>query len=443
MNILKKARFSVLFVVIFSIFSFSYTVQAASKTIVTGQDLGVESAGLLPSNPFYFIKDWSRGFKRGFVFDGLKKAQSEQDTLNEIGAEFSKLSFVIKDNNLVFGGALKSYSDGLNRLTDLLPTLDKKNPLGDKFLGKLVFDLVNQIQLFDELSSRVSEPEKVVFNEAIAAQMKLLGVAIGNLSQIDDVRLRFGVTLDKMQVLKLLRQAEIIEKVQDVLGAPAYKLNRIKQDLLVEVAARLSASNILPEDIIGLNGDVLVRLRVIENIRLKVMDPKASEYLDGLRESLIKSLNLDKDGSVGFLELANKKIQTLKVDVLLQDKNASVMNLIGRADASLSEAAKMYNNKQYNEAAVQILGGLNAIDLANYYLFSQYDYKNELVWLDQNLTELRKNKEKSFLLPVLDKRLDLMKKIIASGATFPDGDMENLILELKFLLVNLKLEVSK
>ena len=51
--------------------------------------------------------------------------------------------------------------------------------------------------------------------------MKLLGVAIGNLSQIDDVRLRFGVALDKMQVLKLLRQAEIIEKIQDILGAPA------------------------------------------------------------------------------------------------------------------------------------------------------------------------------------------------------------------------------
>jgi len=59
----------------------------ASVEEVTTEDLGISDPGLLPTNPFYFLKEWGRGVRQLFAFNPIKKAELELRFTNEKAAE--------------------------------------------------------------------------------------------------------------------------------------------------------------------------------------------------------------------------------------------------------------------------------------------------------------------------------------------------------------------
>jgi hypothetical protein len=87
--------------------------------------LGTKSPGMLPTSPFYFLKEWRRGIIRSFVSrDPLSEVVYELDVLDEKAAELRKVSELSPENNKAILEALESYKNSQAKLKGTLKSID-------------------------------------------------------------------------------------------------------------------------------------------------------------------------------------------------------------------------------------------------------------------------------------------------------------------------------
>jgi len=122
-------------------------------------DLGVDRPGILPTNPFYFFKEFSRGVRRFFAFDPEKRAELELKILNVKAAEIQVIEELNPDNTEALVRAIDNYNEGVDRLRVRLDILrdTSENPNIDRLLDKLMDRSLRHQQLFDEISGRHEE----------------------------------------------------------------------------------------------------------------------------------------------------------------------------------------------------------------------------------------------------------------------------------------------
>lgn len=123
---------------------------------VTISDLGVEKAGLLPTNPFYFIKEWGRGARLFFASDPVKKAELELRVVNEKAAELKQVDKNDPQDEEALQRAIDNYSKNVLRLRIRLEALKEtsENPKIDELLNRLTERAVKHEELFENLKER-------------------------------------------------------------------------------------------------------------------------------------------------------------------------------------------------------------------------------------------------------------------------------------------------
>lgn len=131
---------------------------------LTAEDLGVENPGLLPTNPFYFFKEWRRALIRTVTFDPVAKADLELKIANEKAAEVKKVEESDGTNPLAIVKALRNYSEAQVRLKDRLSALkeNSENPNIDRLLQNLTDRAIKHERLFDSLAQKFSENKEIV-----------------------------------------------------------------------------------------------------------------------------------------------------------------------------------------------------------------------------------------------------------------------------------------
>jgi uncharacterized protein DUF5667 len=136
---------------------------------VTLEDLGVSSAGILPSNPFYFLKEWTRGIKKTFAFSAIKKAELQLEIVNERAAEIKKLKELPLLDSKILTNALGTYKDGLDFLNKKIKDLNIEdgviNSRNDDFLNRLAGNTIKYIKLFSELKEEGSDENNKLLSE--------------------------------------------------------------------------------------------------------------------------------------------------------------------------------------------------------------------------------------------------------------------------------------
>ena len=118
---MKKIPFLFLISVISVFFAGAAFAQENAAQIVKNQevtlkDLGVSDPGILPGNPFYFLKEWTRGVKQTFTFDSIKKSEVQLQIVNEQAAEIKKLKDLLPSSAKTLTKALDSYEKSLDDL---------------------------------------------------------------------------------------------------------------------------------------------------------------------------------------------------------------------------------------------------------------------------------------------------------------------------------------
>ena len=184
---------------------------------ITTKDLGVENPGILPSSPFYFLKEWRRGIKKIFTFDPVKKAELELEETNERAAEIKKLEEIAPSNIEAITKAAANYQRNVERLKNRLEGLKEtsQNPNVDKLLDKLVERSLQHQQLFDNLKLKFEE--KAELKEQLKAGQEKIDEIVAKIPEkfenIEAFRQRLEKAIEN-QPEGVLKELRLKEKIQ-------------------------------------------------------------------------------------------------------------------------------------------------------------------------------------------------------------------------------------
>lgn len=118
-----------------------------------------DDVGLLPTSPFYFVKEWGRGIKKFFTFDPVKKAELELKYSDEKLVELEKVAQTTQRTEAL-QKALDNYLESQERLTKGLESLPQ-NKNTEELLNKLGERMILHQALFDEIVNEAPALEEV------------------------------------------------------------------------------------------------------------------------------------------------------------------------------------------------------------------------------------------------------------------------------------------
>lgn len=241
----KTVVFLSLIVISFGVIAVPVSAQEQNQTAnsqveITTKDLGVENPGVLPTSPFYFLKEWARGIRKTFTFNPVKKAELELQYTNERAAEIKKMEEVAPSKINAITRAAENYQKNVEQLKNRLDQLKEttQNPDVDKLLDKIVGNSLQHQQLFDELKSKFeNQPE---LKEKLEASQEKIGEIITNLSEKFDNIEAFKERLERAientestSTFNGLRVVQIIDKIKEKLPAEEQqKIEEVKKTIL-------------------------------------------------------------------------------------------------------------------------------------------------------------------------------------------------------------------
>lgn len=312
---LKKALFSLCstaFLLNLSIFS-GFPAVAAAQTapqdsetrIEQGRDgvirdLGVETTGILPSNPFYFFKEWGRGIRKALSFSPLKRAELQLDIANEQAAEIAKLLELGIESKDAYIRALQNYEASLALVRERLSAL-RGAAVPDRFSLILIDRVLKHGDILDTLyaaeegaeGGHVREGARAA-REAAAKTVASLAAITGNIERVAGyMRTVTGKQIGRWRELKAV---EFINRLETKLAPEdGEELMKLRAHLLLQLTGRLqgaslddfAASDDASRDVLeGLPGVPLERLRALDELREYAADSDVKNYLSLIRSKL-------------------------------------------------------------------------------------------------------------------------------------------------------------
>jgi len=186
---------------------------------VTTSDLGVSNPGLLPTNPFYFFKEFSRNVQRVFTFNSVAKAQLEVKIANEKVAEAKKIQEIApNDNNAIIKG-VKNYQAAQERVNislESLKTTASTTPGFEMLMNSVAADVVSHQKVLDEMGIKASDSVDVK-NAVDSAKVKIdesAATAIQDNPTDFANKLQNALVGSKGSDLKHFRSVEIITNIE-------------------------------------------------------------------------------------------------------------------------------------------------------------------------------------------------------------------------------------
>lgn len=227
----------------------------AQISLLTAEDLGIENSGLLPTNPFYFFKEWRRSFSRAVTFDRVAKADLEVRIVNEKAAEVRKVAELNGSNLGAVEKALRNYSDAQVRLREKLNSLEEtsQNPNLDRLLQDFTDKAVKHERLFDSLAQKFSDNAEITdLTESAKGTLEQSIAAAGQ----KDAPEKFAAKLEKSLLentageLKNSHAAVIIDRIME---KSSEELKKTLENIYVEfsVKAQDDVRSLLQEKEVG------------------------------------------------------------------------------------------------------------------------------------------------------------------------------------------------
>lgn len=246
-KIIKFTLTAVIICLGISIASFSFaqdntnanTTAATTDEQISAQDLGVSNPTLLPDNPLYFLKEWTRKIRVVFTFNEVKKAELESKFSNEKLLELRKMA----ENKVApekIKKATENYQNAIDKIkerADKIKDTAENNSEVNKFLEKFTNQQVLQEKILQKLQTQVPE---AVFEKIKEAREQ-------HLERFKDVMTKLEENKDK--IVEKLKNAlqngdesntEILEKIKEKMPEEIkQKLEGIKENVREKVNIKL------------------------------------------------------------------------------------------------------------------------------------------------------------------------------------------------------------
>lgn len=110
------------------------------------------NVGLLPTNPFYFLKNWKRSVLMFFTFNPIAKAELELEFFDQKAVELEKLQEIRPDDDRGISKALRNYQESHEYLKVRLETLGQ-----DSLLEKLADQVIEHEELIGDIAQKLED----------------------------------------------------------------------------------------------------------------------------------------------------------------------------------------------------------------------------------------------------------------------------------------------
>jgi uncharacterized protein YifE (UPF0438 family) len=225
---------------------------------------------LLPTSPFYSLKEWGRKIRILFTFDSIKKSELEIKISDEKMAELVAVAEKEPQNKKAIEKAFENYQKARERLMQRLASLKEtsQNPNVDRLLDKIVDQEIRHIEVFD----RINKMRRRGFVVDISTGPEL--VAKKDSPEKFAERVKSAIEQLPSAEPKSLRGIEIIDRLFEGLTPEvAGELIKIRQEYsekLVDEINKLTEKEGVKPEIVStikiLPGDPVKHLMILEEI---------------------------------------------------------------------------------------------------------------------------------------------------------------------------------
>lgn len=365
---------------------------------VSGQgspkDLGVPWIGLLPSNPFYFVKEWTRSVKRALTFDQLKKIEFELDIINEKAAEFNKLASLTPDKAGVIADAVANYELTLDVFLGHITQLKEIGAVTsiDKYLSRLLDLSLKHAELLSDLAANFPN-DAALAGQLKSADAKVISLVIyipKNLESMSDFKVRFQeVVASQSHQLKELKAAEVIDRMLTKISPTSAlygDLAALKRELLLRFTIQLKEGVASGSGVVNdLPVDPVARLKVLDTARKSVTDLELKNQLNALRQQTLEQLV--RDGRVTEAEVKATIEQAKQALTILQSRIKSGTSL-DQAKFYVDQAVSLYGQSNLAGAYSQAILAIGVTDESAAQQATVSSPKEESVYLRKELDRI-------------------------------------------------------
>ncbi|MBN2197968.1 hypothetical protein JW698_02150 [Candidatus Wolfebacteria bacterium] len=376
---------------------------------ITIEDLKVENTGILPSSPFYFLKDWGRAIKKTLTLDSVKKAELELQYINEKAAEIKKLEEIAPNNIKALNKAVINYQENAEKLKENLESLKETSQDSKvyKFLDDLVDRSLQHQQLFDELQLKFEENTefKNILRSGQEKMSEVMAKIPEKFEDIDVFTRRLENRIENVDdgVFKELRAVEIVEKIKEKIPKEEQEKIQELQDKLIEkfedkfeiLNEADKIKTFSRETLENLAGDQIQRVKILEQLKnnsILEIKEKIGEAQEFILENQSQKLEINRD-DVEKLILEAKNFISQAEDLL---KNAITTNTtsfteqsIEKAEFYLSETKKLLNENNIKEAfsraSLAVAVAKNALRQPQTRIQTEIREKNEIMEKEEKI----------------------------------------------------------
>lgn len=339
---------------------------AEQEETVTTEDLGIKNPGLLPSSPFYFMKEWARGVKMTFTFNSVSKANLELQIANEKAAEAKKIQEIKPADSKAITNALENYKKSQERLKTRIESLKEvlQNPNIDVLLEKVAENTVKHEKVFDEIANKFKDKSEV--QSLINTVKESVEESAGAAAQKDSPA-NFAAKLEKVLVeskgseLKHIRSVEIIDRLEKKAPeAVKQSLERLRENFSIKLKydiekfAENNTSTAVQKTLEQIPGDAAKRSVIINEIKEFSTAPVAATL-----EKVNIGLNKIYTEEQNFEEKAKEQIEDAleaaqKLEARIKESTGSIVDSVKarlvEIQAKIEKAKQAFEEKKFGEA---------------------------------------------------------------------------------------------
>lgn len=266
---------------------------------ITAQDLGIPDQNILPTSPFYFLKNWERNIRLALVLNPVKKAELRLKIADEKLIEAKKLA---ETNPQLAEKTLEKYQNEIEKIkenADKIKEKAKDNPDIDKFLDKFADRQLKHQKLLSRLEEKLPANvfEKVA--EIKERNLERFGEVMQKLEdRKEEITKRLDKAADNAEGSKYKQFKNLEVLIQLEKKVPAQAKDAIKQ---AEENALKRLHNDLeqmsPEDrekfkeyINKINGNESIHLKIIQKSETEELPEETRTAITEAKEKVFEKL---------------------------------------------------------------------------------------------------------------------------------------------------------
>ena len=388
-----KNPFILSFILVFSFSVVSSAMAQTADTIdatetaiqvveITAQDLEVENPGMLPTSPFYFLKNLGRTIKRTATFNPIKRANLELEIANQQAAEIAELKEIAPERADAIAKASQNYQDNVTKLQKRLEALKdtSQNPNVDKLMDKLADRSIKHQQLFNELKQKFSDNPELKQNME-AMQNKMQDALIKIPEKFDNPemfkeRMQKAIDSQTDSAFKEMRGIEMIENIEKRLPEnQRATMQDIRENLMGKFGERINAmpeseqrTFMMPHMLEIMPGNPALKTRIFDEMQGRIqLSPDIKEQMDSSQKQILESAvikgEISQTQADEQIKRAEKAIEELNAAVNASNASSvdidKMKNALTQAKNHLNKAKESFAAGKYGEAFGQAVSAFS------------------------------------------------------------------------------------